>query len=196
MAALLSQSAKPVVQVMPQILAAQVAVPPVALHAVGQVPQWFLSVTVLISQPSASLLALQSAKPDAHAPLHTPAAQVRVGTFVVEQTPAQVPQCKGSVVVLISQPLATLLSQLAKPAAQLMPQVLAAQLAVPFVVLQTFVQVPQLFLSVVTLISQPFDSLSLLQSTKPVLHVPLQVPAKHVRVCMFVFEQALVQLPQ
>src|SRR5436305_1286016 len=47
-------------------------------HWVPQAPQLSTSPPVLVSQPSPSLLPLQSVKPALHAPLQMPAPQVRV----------------------------------------------------------------------------------------------------------------------
>ena len=85
-----------------------------------QPPQWLVLVLTLTSQPSVCLLLLQSPKPMAQAPLHTPGAeQVRIGTFRVEQATAQPPQFVGSVKRLVSQPsVSLLLLQSAKPTLQ------------------------------------------------------------------------------
>ena len=71
-----------------------------------------------------------------------PDVQVAV-PFVALHTVGQVPHCPGVVLRLTSHPLAALLSQSPKPALQLIPQTLPAQLAVPFAVLHTVAQLPQ-----------------------------------------------------
>ena len=122
--------------------------------------------------------------------------QVRVGMFAVEQRPEQEPQCKGSVVVVTSQPLAALLSQSAKPAAQAIPQTPPLHDAVPLVPLHACPQVPQLARSLLVVVSQPSASLFALQSPKPVAQAPLHTPAAQVRVGMFAPEHTLAQVPQ
>ena len=86
-----SQSAKPSAQAMPHTPPAQVAVPWVALHASLHEPQWAASVARSVSQPSSRLSALQSTQPSSHAPLHAPAVHERIGTWLLEQAPAQTP---------------------------------------------------------------------------------------------------------
>jgi hypothetical protein len=61
-------------------------------HAAPQAPQFAASVSVLVSQPSPSLSALQSAVPAAQVPSHTPAVQVGNGTLFVEHARPQPPQ--------------------------------------------------------------------------------------------------------
>ena len=90
---------------------------PLALeHTMPQPPQLAMSVPLAVSQPSLSLLLLQSEKPAMQAPLQTPAAQVGMGTLFMEQACGaamvlQPPQLAGSTVVLISQPSAALALQ-------------------------------------------------------------------------------------
>jgi hypothetical protein len=74
--------------------------------------QLFTSEVRLISQPLFAL-ASQLANPALQAPIaQAPAAQV-AAAFVYAQTVLQLLQCAGSVVRLISQPLAAVPSQLA-----------------------------------------------------------------------------------
>jgi hypothetical protein len=82
----------------------------------------------------------------------------------------QVPQLFASLVVLISQPLAGLPSQSMKPVLQdLMAQFDALHVGVAFAKLHAVPQPPQLFTSLVVLISQPSEAV-LLQSAYPVAH--------------------------
>ena len=105
-----SQLAKPAKQLMPQAPPAQLAVPWVVLHTVEQVLQWSGSVPRFVSQPL-------DAKPSQ---FPKPAAQVmpqelpeQVGVPLVElQATPQPPQFGAEEVVLVSQPLTTLPSQL------------------------------------------------------------------------------------
>jgi len=99
-----------------------------------------------------------------------------------------VPQLLGSVAVLVSQPLAALPSQLAKPALQLATvQAPAMQAAVPLGAEQTVPQAPQLFRSVCSFTQTP------LQRVKPDWHaVGVHAPAVHA--CPL--GQAVPQVPQ
>jgi hypothetical protein len=108
----------------PQVLAAQAATAPTGgggHTAVGPVhaPQWLMSpIAVFTSQPFAGLPS-QSAKPVLQVPrMHTPPAQVAPALANWQRLP-QTPQFITSVEVVVSQPLAELLSQLPKPSRQL-----------------------------------------------------------------------------
>ena len=115
---LLLQSAKPELHAPLQTLAAHegeaMFVPE---QTDPQLPQLLALFVVLISQPSVFLLPLQSAKPALQVPVQTPAVQVGEAMPLLEQTVPQPPQLLALVAVLISQPLARLLSQSAKLAA-------------------------------------------------------------------------------
>ena len=149
---------------------------------------------VAVSQPSVSLLLLQSPNPDAHAPVHTPAAQVRVAMFVPEHTLAvHAPQWSGSVCRFTSQPFVRSPSQFAKPAVQVIPQTLAAHAAVPLVVLHAAEQAPQFVALVVVLTSQPLAAL-LSQFSYPALHTIPHCPPLHVAVPLVALH-AVAQLP-
>jgi hypothetical protein len=119
-----------------------------------------------------------------------------VDEFVVLHA-AQPPQLVTSV-VFVSQPSACLLPlQSALFAAHVplqtpLPHVRVAMLFVEHTVLHD----PQLFGSLDGVTSQPSVSLLLLQSAVPVMHVPLHVPAPHVRVAMLLLEQDCEQPPQ
>src|SRR3954466_4977995 len=82
-------------------------------------PQLLALLRRLISQPSACLLPLQSAKPALHVPtLHEPPAQLRAMLFCEHWVP-HAPQLVTSEAVLLSQPSASLLPlQSEKPALQ------------------------------------------------------------------------------
>jgi len=77
-------------------------------------PQLDTLVRVFVSHPSSGSR-LQSAKPEAHAMLHRPAAHDAVPLVALHTSP-HAPQLRGSVLVLTSHPLAALASQLPKPA--------------------------------------------------------------------------------
>ena len=141
-AAFPSQFAYAVGQVIPQTPPVQVAVPfPPPLHTVPQVPQFAIFAAVLVSQPFPRLVS-QFPYPVVQVIPQAPDVQVAV-PFVAVHTVGQVPQCVALVCRLTSQPFARLLSQSAKPALQLIPQTLPAQLAVPFVPLHVIAQLPQ-----------------------------------------------------
>ena len=70
-----------------------------------QAPQLLTSLETGNSQPSVSLLLLQSAQPVAQAPLQLLIAHVAV-TWFMEQVAMQAPQLATSLPVLTSQPLA------------------------------------------------------------------------------------------
>ena len=136
-----------------------------------QPPQLSGLLTVSTSQPSVSLLLLQSENPAAQAPLHTPAAQLGVGRWLDEQASLQAPQCTGSVWRLTSQPSSAFPScgplQSSKfvaqvgthwPFVQVELDAFSAEHAPP--------QDPQCEVLVCKLVSQPFAAGS--QSPKPV----------------------------
>ena len=91
---------------------------------------------------------------------------------------AQVPQFAALMLVFVSQPFATLPSQFPKPAAQVIPQTPAVQLAVPFVSLHDVAHAPQLPALVFVFVSQPLDVL-LSQSPEPAEQA-LQAPVTQV----------------
>jgi hypothetical protein len=87
--------------------------------------------------------------------------------------------------------------QSAKPALHVPLQVPLPHVRVAMLLLEhTVPQPPQLFGSVPVLISHPSVCLLLLQSAKPEVHVPLQLPLPHVRVAMLLFEHTVPQPPQ
>ena len=117
------------------------AVPFVALHTAPQAPQFARFADVLSSQPLVRLLS-QFPYPVVQVIPQAPDVQVAV-PFVALHTVGQVPQCAGVVLRFTSHPLPALLSQSPKPAVQVIPQAVPAQVAVPFVLLHTVVQLPQ-----------------------------------------------------
>src|SRR3970282_51512 len=99
----------------------QPAVPFAMKHSLPQPPQCLTSPAVFTSQPFAALVS-QSASGGLQALMpHLPSVQFG-GPQVAEQTLPQAPQLSVLVLVLISQPLATLPSQFWKPGLQAMVQ--------------------------------------------------------------------------
>jgi hypothetical protein len=115
-----------------------------ALARAGQTvphpPQWLALLVVLTSQPSVRLSALQSAKPEAQAPVQRPPAQVAV-TLLVEQAMPQPPHAVTVTLVSVSQPsVCRLLLQSARPAAQVPLHALAVQVRVAMPLLEQTVE--------------------------------------------------------
>jgi hypothetical protein len=107
----------------------------------------------------------------------------------------QLPQWVGLVVVLVSHPLATLPSQLPKPAEQPMEQEPPEQLGVPLTLEHAAPQLPQFAALVFVLVSQPFVALPS-QLPKPGSHpTSWQVPLEHDSVA-FGMSHATPQAPQ
>ena len=178
-ATLPSQSAKFAAQVIWQAPAAQDAVPLVVLHAPTQVLQCSGSVLRFVSQPFPTMPS-QFPYPALHAIPHCPALQLVV-PFVPLQAVPQAPQFAVVVLVLVSQPLTTLLSQLSNPALHAIPHCPPLQLAVPFVPLHAVAQLPQLVAFVFVFVSQPFDRRPS-QFPYPPLHAIPHCPPLHVAV--------------
>jgi hypothetical protein len=84
-------------------------------QTVPQAPQWLVLVVVVTSQPLTPLPS-QLARPALHTGRQTPPEHEVLLAPVVEQTVPQAPQWLVLVVVVTSQPLAPLPSQLARPA--------------------------------------------------------------------------------
>jgi len=159
------------VQVLPVHAAAALA----NVQAWPPPPQLLGSVEVLVSQPLATLPS-QLAKPGVQlATAQVPPVQAAVPLLMAPQAKPQVPQLLGSVAVLVSQPLAALPSQLAKPALQLATwQEPAMQAAVPLGAEQAVPQAPQLFASVCSFTQTP------LHRVKPGWHAAsVHTPAVH-----------------
>ena len=142
----------------PQAPAEQVAVPFVLLHTAAQALQWAGSAFRLISQPFAERPS-QSAYPALQVAItQAPAVHPDVA-FARLHTVPQAPQLLAVVLVLVSQPLTMLLSQLPYGAVQVMPQLPLPQNGAPFVLLQPVPQAPQFAKSVLKLVSQPLARL-------------------------------------
>jgi hypothetical protein len=158
-----------------QLLAVQAGVPLATEQRLPQDPQLATSLDVLTSQPSAEL-ALQSASGAVQLLMpHTPLTQLGVPPDGVGHLLLQAPQWFTFELVLTSQPLATLVSQLAKPTLQAMAQLPPAQDGEPLLLLHACPQPPQWVAVVFVLTSQPSAAL-LLQLPKPELQAMAQLP--------------------
>jgi hypothetical protein len=102
------------------------------------------------------------------------------------------------VVMLVSQPLVTLPSQLSKLALQLpIPQLLAAQPGVPLATAaHTLPHVPQLLALTAVSVSQPSTGPALQVRKLPVHIVEVQLPAEHAGVVAPTLLQTFPQFPQ
>jgi hypothetical protein len=136
----------------------------------------------LVSQPLAAL-ASQLAKPKLHVKPQLPATQVAVALARAGHALPQEPQLATSVFVLVSQP-ATWLSQSAKPATHVNPQIPPAHVLVALAIVgHATPQAPQLSTSVFVFVSQPLTSLAS-QLAKGASHVNPQFPATQVAVAL------------
>lgn len=184
----------PALQVTPHVLLLHVPVPLPKLGP-GQVcphePQLPALFVVLVSQPVAYEPS-QLAKPALHeATVQIPDTHAAV-PFATEQTLPQVPQLLTSVLVLASQPLAGLPSQLAKPELHATSwHVPDTQAARPFAAAQTFPQVPQ-FVIVVRDVSQPFVALPSQLPYPPVHTNKVQTPDWQVALAAFGSEHGVL----
>jgi hypothetical protein len=168
----------------------QLVEPLAFVQLVTQLPQ-LLVVVSDVSQPLAELPS-QLPQPELQVPsVQTPPTQLSLA-LARSQTLPQPPQL-DSVLVLVSQPLFGLPSQLAQPVAQLGLQVPLVQVVVPLALVQAVPQTPQL-LVVFRLVSQPLAAL-LSQLPQPALQVIEQAPSEQ-EALPFVLLQALLQVPQ
>jgi len=115
---------------MRQALLAQLALACATPQMLPQAPQLLTSLVVLVSQPLAALPS-QLAQPALHEPMaQALPTQVEVACAALHTLPQEL-QLLTSLVVLTSQPLVALPSQLAKPAEQAMEHELPEQVGVP-----------------------------------------------------------------
>jgi hypothetical protein len=140
-----------------------------------------------------ALLASQLPNPELQESEHAPRLHVAVALAPLQTLPHD-PQFDRLVLVFVSQPLFLMASQSAKLPVQTGVQTPATQLVVPFAFVQAMPQPPQLLMSLVVPVSQPFFGLPS-QSANPALQVGTQAPAVHV-VDPCAFEQAMPQPPQ
>jgi hypothetical protein len=167
-----------------------------ALQAWLHMPQWPAFVVMLVSQPSA---ALQSAKPEAQAPVHVPFVQIGVGTLLLLHVFPHPPQFATDVLILVSQPFGSWSSQSPYPELQVkMEQIPMAHVGVAFGGEQATPQPPQ-FEGVLMFVSHPSSvapgSLPS-QFPKPEAHVGTHRPALHARAWVLLVEQAASHAPQ
>jgi hypothetical protein len=143
------------------------------MHWIPQVPQLLLSFVVSTLQPFARSELSQLANPVRHMPLQLPPEQLWVAMLTDEQAMPHEPQFAGSLVVSMLQPFVrNVLSQLAKPDAQVPLQLLPEQLWATLTDEQPMPHPPQLLGSLVVLTLQPLARSVLSQLTNPVRHVP------------------------
>lgn len=152
-----SQFARPALHVMSlQVPPVHEGVPPVVLQALPHVPQLVIVVRS-VSQP---FDALPSQFPQSGLQVmpQLPEAHVAV-PFVVLQALPQALQCRGLVLMLVSQPLLTSTSQSSYPSLHVMPQAPFVQLAAPWLVLHELVHEPQRVGVLFRSVSQPLLAL-------------------------------------
>ena len=110
-----------------------------------------------ISHPLAGLLSQLAKEPTQPVSWQVPEAH-EVVALGSEQVTPQAPQL-AFVLRLVSQPLAALPSQFPKPELQVGTQALEVQAVLPFGLVQGLEQAPQLLMSLVVFVSQPFEEL-------------------------------------
>jgi len=172
---------------------AQLAVPFVLLHTVPQAPQLAAVVCVFVSHPLAALLS-QLPKPLLHVPsAHEPVEHDSLA-FARLHTAPHPPQF-ARVLRSVSQPLVPIPSQSPRPGEQVEPpHTPFTQFGVPACAGQTCPHAPQLFTSVLVLVSQPSLGLPL-QSLNPEAQEGTHAPPVHALVpCAFV--HAVPHAPQ
>lgn len=165
-------------------------------HTVPQAPQLRRSVCVFTQRPGDIAVAPQTTEPAAHVPPQTPAAQVAVPPLGAAHARPHAPQLLTVVLVLVSQPLATIASQSPKPALQVSrhaPLVHAAAWLAPAV--QARPHAPQLARAVLMLVSQPFAAIAS-QLPKPALQVSPHIEAPQEAVAFAPPAQAVAHAPQ
>jgi hypothetical protein len=115
--------------------------------------------------------------------------------FWTAQTLPQPPQAFTLLVVAVSQPLATLLSQLPKPAAHMIEQEPLEHEAAPFCELHALPHPPQWAVLTAVLTSQPFTLLPSQSENVPLHETSSHVPVAHEAVA-FGRAQATPHAPQ
>lgn len=163
-----------------QAEATQAPTPLIGAHARPQPPQSVVLLRVFTSQPFEGNPS-QSAKPGRQLPTaHVPPRQAATALGSAHIAP-QAPHAITLVRRFVSQPLTALPSQLAKPAEQAKPHVLAAQVGVAFAGAEHGApQLPQFATEVLKSTSQP-SSVDPLQLPAPAMHAPSeQTPALQV----------------
>jgi hypothetical protein len=167
------------------------------LQTFPQLPQLFVSVPVLVSQPSAELPLQSAVFAGQLVTAHVPAEQIGVPVVDVHFLP-HTPQLLTSLAAKDSHPLLGSLSQLFQPAEhEATAHVPLEQATFAFWSWQTRPHRPQLFGSAAVFFSQPSVRL-LLQSVQPVWQVPIpQLPPVQAAVSACAgTEHCVAQLPQ
>jgi hypothetical protein len=159
-------------------------------------PQFIVLLRVFTSHPSL-VMRLQSAKPGRHIPIpHAPIAQPGVLLGSIPHTREQPPQLLTSLLVLTSQPLASLLSQFSKLGEHRPTlHIPATHAATPLAMVHIAPQRPQLSTVVRRSTSHP-SAAFMLQSAKPSLHRKPHIPLAHVAVALGGAGHGLPQRPQ
>jgi hypothetical protein len=155
-------------------------------------PQLVTVFVRLVSQPLFLLLS-QLPKPPLQMGVHAPAAHEVVPLVFVQIVP-QAPQLVVLVWVLVSQPLFTFASQLAKPELHTGTQTPAGQVVVPLRLVHTVVHVPQCAV-LFRVASHPSVRASLLQLPHVPRHEIVQAPSEQPGVPLLPL-QAWLQAPQ
>ncbi len=163
-------------------------------QAAPQPPQWLTLLVVLTSQPSAPLL-LQSPKPPLHENPQAELLQNELALARPGHALAHAPQWLALLVVLVSQPLVALPSQLPKPAPHDAtwhePE---AHVALPLLTLHVRPHIPQ-WLLLLSAVSQPFAGIAS-QLPKPAVQLErVHAPAVHAAAPL-ANEHALPHIPQ
>ncbi len=185
------QSSYPVEQEMSQEPSTHEADPLTLLHTLPHVPQ-LLVVVVSVSHPAADV---QSPKPVTQTMSQVPTSQMAVPLTLLHTVP-HAPQWLVFVLVLVSQPLAWLLSQLPRPGRHDATwQVAELQAQFAFRPVHWVPHAPQL-LVVERLVSHPSVSLLVLQSPQPASQAPVQDPLVHTAEGTWLVLQALLHPPQ
>jgi hypothetical protein len=156
-----------------------------------QVPQF----AIVFSDASQPFAAMPSQLPNPRLQVNeqVPVLQEDVALAALQDVP-QAPQFKRFVLVFVSQPLFLLPSQSLNAPVQTGVQTPVTQLVVPFWFWHGVPQLPQLFVFVLVLVSQPLFRL-LSQSPKPRLQTGKQAPPEQL-VEPLVLLQAAPQAPQ
>jgi hypothetical protein len=181
-----SQSPRPVAHApTPQVPARHTAVPPGAVQAVPQRPQWLVLTRVSVSHPFAGLPS-QSAKPVVHATMrHTAPIHMAVATLGPLHERPQLPQCSIAVASSVSQPSLVTPLHSPKPAAQVTAHTAPTHAGTVLRgVGHALPHAPHDDTLVRRSVSQPLAAF-MSQSPNPIVHVPTpQVPPTHVAVAL------------
>jgi hypothetical protein len=190
------QLPKPALHAIPHTRAAHVAVPFAGTaQRVPHAPQCSGLLVMSTSHPSVAT-ALQLPKPVLHANEHALEAHVADALGAGGQTRPHIPQCETVLVVVVSHPLDTSMSQLPVPAAHAIPQTPSAHAGLaPPPPAQTLPHIPQCVRLVFVLVSQPLVATPS-QLPKPALQLSVQRPITHAPVALVPLGHTLPHVPQ